>query len=202
VPTDRPSAPISSRRIGVLGGTFDPPHVGHLVLAVNVRYELALDEVLLVVANDPWQKTAHQRVTPADVRLALVRAAVGDVEGLEASDLEVRRGGTTYTADTLADLTAAEPGAELFLILGSDAAAGLPTWERAEDVRRLASIVVATRPGAEQGAPPPASSPTPAAPRLDVSSTDLRARVAAGRPLDFLAPPAVIECIREHRLYG
>jgi nicotinate-nucleotide adenylyltransferase len=115
----------------------------------------------------------------------------------------VRRGGTTYTADTLADLTAAEPGAELFLILGSDAAAGLPTWERAEDVRRLASIVVATRPGAEQGAPPPGWDWTPvAAPRLDVSSTDLRARVAAGRPLDFLAPPAVIECIREHRLYG
>ena len=203
MPTDRPPAPISSRRIGVLGGTFDPPHVGHLVTAVNVRHALGLDVVLLVVANDPWQKTSHQRVTPAEDRLALVQAAVGDVAGIEACDLEVRRGGTTYTADTLAELAAAEPGAELHLILGSDAAAGLPTWERAEEVRRRARIVVVTRPGAEEGAPPAGWSWTPVAtPRLDVSSTDLRARVADGRPLDFLVPPSVITCIRQRRLYA
>src|SRR5688572_4243255 len=91
-------------RIGVFGGTFDPPHVGHLVTAVNVRHELQLDVVLLVVANDPWQKSGDRRVTPAADRLAMVEAAVGEVEGLEVSDIEVRRGGTSYTADTLAAL--------------------------------------------------------------------------------------------------
>ena len=203
MPTDRPPAPISSRRLGVLGGTFDPPHIGHLVTAVDVRHALGLDQVLLVVANEPWQKTAHQRVTPAEVRLALVRAAVDDVEGITASDIEVRRGGTTYTADTLAELAAREPAAELYLILGSDAAAGLPTWERADEVRQRAHIVVVTRPGAEQGAPPQGWEWTPVdTPRLDVSSTELRARVAEGRPLDFLVPAAVIECIRKRRLYG
>ena len=202
MPTDGPPAPISSRRIGVLGGTFDPPHVGHLVTAVNVRHALALDVVLLVVANDPWQKTTHQRVTPAQDRLALVQAAIADVAGLEASDLEVRRGGTTYTADTLAELSAAEPGAHLFLILGSDAAAGLPTWERADEVRQRAHVVVVTRPGAEEGTPPAGWSWTPVTtPRLDVSSTDLRARAVDGRPLDFLVPPAVLTCIKQRRLY-
>ena len=186
----------------MLGGTFDPPHIGHLVTAVNVRHALGLDQVLLVVANDPWQKTSHQRVTPAEDRLALVRAAVRDVDGVEPSDLEIRRGGTTYTADTLAELAAGEPDGELFLILGSDAAAGLPTWERPDEVRQRARIVVVTRPGAEQGTPPPGWDWTPVAtPRIDVSSTELRARVADGRPIDFLAPAAVIECIRQRRLY-
>ena len=187
----------------MLGGTFDPPHIGHLVTAVDVRHALGLDEVLLVVANEPWQKTAHQRVTPAEDRLALVRAAVHDVEGITASDIEIRRGGTTYTADTLADLAAREPDAELYLILGSDAAAGLPTWERADEVRHRARIVVVPRPGAEQGTPPPGWEWTPVAtPRLDVSSTELRARVAEGRPIDFLVPAPVIACIRQRRLYG
>ena len=86
------------RRIGVFGGTFDPPHVGHLVVAVNVRHALALDVVLLVVANDPWQKSGTRRVSPAADRLAMVEAAVGEVDGLEASDLEMARGGTSYTA--------------------------------------------------------------------------------------------------------
>lgn len=190
------------RRIGVFGGTFDPPHVGHLVTAVNVRHELHLDVVLLVVANDPWQKTGARRVSPADDRLAMVTAAVGDVEGLEVSDIEVRRGGTSYTADTLAELQARYPSAELHLVLGSDAAEGLPTWERHEDVRRAAAIAVVTRPGSEHGTPPRGWRwTTVEAPRLDVSSTDLRARVADGRPLDYLLPAAVIDTIRRRSLY-
>jgi nicotinate-nucleotide adenylyltransferase len=190
------------RRIGVFGGTFDPPHVGHLVTAVNVRHELRLDVVLLVVANDPWQKTGARRVSPAEDRLAMVTAAVGEVEGLEPSDVEVRRGGTSYTADTLAELQERHPAAELHLVLGSDAAAGLLTWERHEDVRRRASVAVVTRPGAEQATPPPGWRwATVEAPRLDVSSTDLRARVADGRPLDYLLPPAVIDTIRRRHLY-
>lgn len=188
--------------MGVFGGTFDPPHVGHLVTAVNVRHALQLDVVLLVVANDPWQKSGARQVTPAADRLALVEAAVGDVEGLEASDLELRRGGTSYTADTLAELRVDHPDVEPFLVLGSDAAAGLPTWDRADEVRSAATIVVVTRPGAETGAPPDGWSwISVETPRLEVSSTDLRARVVDGRPLDYLLTPAVIDCIEARGLY-
>lgn len=188
--------------MGIFGGTFDPPHVGHLVTAVNVRHALALDVVLLVVANDPWQKSGERHITPAADRLAMVEAAVGDVEGLEASDIELRRGGTSFTADTLAELGRRHPDVERFLVLGSDAAAGLPTWERSEEVRKGATIVVVTRPGAEQGAPPEGWSwVSVETPRLEVSSTDLRARVLDGRPLDYLLPAAVIDCIEARGLY-
>lgn len=189
-------------RIGVFGGTFDPPHIGHLIVAADVRHALGLDTVLLVVANDPWQKSGTREVTRAALRLAMVEAAVGDVEGLDVSDVELRRGGTSYTADTLAELAARHPGAELFLVLGSDAAAGLPTWERVEEVRDLATVVVVTRPGAEDGRPPPGWDWVRVeTPRLDVSSTDLRARVAEGRPLDFLLPAPVIDRIHALGLY-
>jgi nicotinate-nucleotide adenylyltransferase len=189
-------------RVGVFGGTFDPPHVGHLVVAVNVRWELELDRVLLVVANDPWQKSTGRDISSPEDRLAMCRAAVGDVDGLEVSDVEVRRGGISYTADTLADLQGDEPSSELFLILGSDAAAALPTWERVDEVRELATVVVVTRPGAEEGIPPPGWDwRRVETPRLEVSSTDLRARVATGRPLDYLLTPPVIDCIRERGLY-
>ena len=186
----------------MFGGTFDPPHVGHLVTAVNVRHALSLDVVLLVVANDPWQKSGDRRITAASDRLAMVEAAVGDVEGLEASDLELRRGGTSYTADTLCEVRALEPDSELFLVLGSDAAAGLPTWERVDEVRAAATVVVVTRPGAEEAEPPPGWSwVTVESPRLEVSSTDLRRRVVDGRPLDYLLTPAVIDCIEARGLY-
>jgi nicotinate-nucleotide adenylyltransferase len=194
---DRPA----HERLGIFGGTFDPPHVGHLVVAVNVRHALRLDRLLLVVAGDPWQK-ADRSVSVAADRLAMAEAAVGEVDGLEASALEIERGGTSYTADTLAQLRDERPDAELFLVLGSDAAAGLPTWERAEEVRRLARIVVVTRPGAEEGRPPTGWDwTTVETPRLEVSSTDLRARVADGRPLDYLLTPAVIDTINRRGLY-
>lgn len=190
-------------RIGVFGGTFDPIHVGHLVTAVNVRHELSLDEVLLVVANDPWQKTGHQVVTPAQDRLAMVAAAIENVKGISASDVEIRRGGASYTADTLRDLAAEHPGAELFLILGSDAAAGLPTWEHVEEVRALSTLVVVTRPGFDGSAAPDG---WPAVqvevPRLEVASSDLRRRFADGRPLDWLVPAAAVRLIRERGLYA
>jgi nicotinate-nucleotide adenylyltransferase len=188
--------------VGIFGGTFDPPHVGHLVTAVNVRHALALDVVLFVVANDPWQKSDDRLVTPAADRFALVEAAVDGAEGLEASDIELRRGGTSYTADTLVDLSALYPAAELLLVLGSDAAAGLPTWERADEIRDRAAIAVVSRPGAEHGRPPDGWRWLGVeSPRLDVSSTDLRARAADGRPLDYLLAPAVIACIRARGLY-
>lgn len=189
------------RRIGILGGTFDPPHIGHLVMGVQVRDALALDAVLYVVAHEPWQKVGARAVSPSADRLALVEAAVADLEGLEASNLEIRRGGPSYTADTLATLHAEEPDAELWVVLGADAAAGLPTWERGDEVAELARIAVAAREG-ETG-PPPAGWSWRTVPmtRLDVSSTDVRRRVAEGRSIDVLVPPAVRSQIEARSLY-
>jgi nicotinate-nucleotide adenylyltransferase len=190
------------RRLGLFGGTFDPPHVGHLVTAVNVRHELGLDRVLLVVAGRPWQKVGTRDITPAADRYAMAEAAVGSVDGLEASRLEIDRPGMSYTADTLAELAAEDPGCELFVVLGSDAAAGLPTWERADEVRAAATIVVVERPGTREVEPPPGWSWVRVeVPRLEVSSTDLRARVADGRPLDYLLTPEVIATIEARGLY-
>jgi nicotinate-nucleotide adenylyltransferase len=189
-------------RLGIFGGTFDPPHVGHLVTAVNVRHDLRLDRLLLMVAGRPWQKLGTREITPAADRLAMVEAAVGSVDGLEASRLEIDRPGPSYTADTLEALRAEDAGCELFVVLGSDAAAGLPTWERADEVRSLATIVVVERPGTRGAEPPPGWSwERIEVPRLEVSSTDLRARVADGRPLDYLLTPEVIATIEARGLY-
>lgn len=196
---------MASERIGILGGTFDPVHVGHLVAAVNVRHDLALDRVLLVVANEPWQKAGTRAVTPADERLALVEAAVGDVEGLEASGVEIVRGGVSYTADTVAELQGAHPGAELFLVVGEDVAAALDSWERVDEIRRRVTLVVVTRPG-DFARPSPVlegwETATVEIPALEISSTDLRRRAATGRPLDYLVPAAAIHRIRERELYA
>ena len=191
------------RRIGVFGGTFDPVHVGHLVAAVNVRHALALDQLLLVVANVPWQKIGGRTVTPAEDRFAMVCAAVEGVDGLEASRLEIDRGGRSYTADTLAALAAADPTAELFCVVGEDVAASIATWDRVDDVRRLATLAVVNRPGGHR--PRGLEGWRVAAveiPALAISSTDLRARAADGRPLDYLVPAGAIRCIRERRLYA
>ena len=198
-----PSGTAAGERLGIFGGTFDPPHVGHLVTAVNVRHELALDRVLLVVSNIPWQKVGTRDISPAADRLAMVEVALAEVEGLEASPVELDAGGPSYTADTLATLLADDPSRELFVILGADAAAGVLTWERFDEVRDLATIVVVERPGAA-----PASAPAGwrwvqvEVPRLDVSSTDLRARAVDGRPLDYLVTHEVATWIEEHGLYG
>ena len=192
----------TGERLGIFGGTFDPPHVGHLVTAVNVRHELSLDRVLLVVADQPWQKVGTRDISPPDDRFAMVEAAVGDVEGLEASRIELDRGGMSYTADTLSQLLAADPTLDLYVILGSDAAVGLPGWERADEVRALSTIVVVERPGSGEGVPPLGWSWVRVeVPRLEVSSTDLRARVVDCRPLDYLLSPAVIETIERRGLY-
>jgi nicotinate-nucleotide adenylyltransferase len=193
---------VGRTRVGVFGGTFDPPHVGHLVTAVNVRFELRLDQVLLVVANVPWQKENDRRVSPPADRLALVRAAVADVAGLEASAIEIERGGPSYTADTLASVAElAATGAELFTILGRDAAAGFCTWERYEEVAARSTLVVVDRPGPALPLPTGFDWTRVQVPHLDVSSTDLRARVVDGRPLDFLVPPPVIAQMTARGMY-
>lgn len=192
-------------RIGILGGTFDPIHVGHLVAAVNARHTLGLDRVIMMVANIPWQKADTRAVSTAEDRLALVEAAVGGVEGVEAGSLEIERGGESYTADTLAALHETNPEAELFLIIGWDVAPALATWERYEEVQQLASLVVVNRPGS----PPPRQLTERGwrvlevtVPNLEISSSDLRARAADGRPLDYLIPAAGVRCIRARGMYA
>lgn len=194
-----------SERIGVFGGTFDPVHVGHLVAAVNARHDLGLERVVLVVANVPWQKAGLRQVTPAEDRFAMVEAAVSGVPGLEASRLEIDRGGPSFTADTVAELHARHPGAELYVIVGWDVSTELDSWDRFEEVRELATLVVVNRPG----------TPAPVGlvqqgwrvrevtvPNLEISSTDLRARAATGRPLDYLVPQAAVHVIRQRGLYS
>jgi len=196
-PSIRRLAPVE--RVGVLGGTFDPVHTAHIVVAVEVRAALALDRVLLVPAGDPWQKRGRV-VAPAHDRLALVEAAVDGIEGLEASAVEVEREGASVTADTLEVLAA--PGRELALVLGADAVANMHTWRRLDDTRHLATIVVVERDG-EHAQPPGAGWRVEHVriPRLDISSTDVRARLAAGRPIDGLVPPAVVRAIASRDLY-
>ncbi|MFM7045231.1 MAG: nicotinate-nucleotide adenylyltransferase [Ilumatobacteraceae bacterium] len=189
------------RRLGVFGGTFDPPHVGHLVAAVNVRHALSLDLVLLMVANDPWQKTGARSVTPAADRLAMVEAAVAEVAGLAAGRTEIDRGGPSFTADTLASLAVEHPHAELFTIVGDDAAAGFRTWERHEDVAARSRLVVVDRPGSQVDLPGGFDWLHVEVPHLEVSSTDLRARCADGRPLDYLVTEPVLAVIRDRGLY-
>ena len=192
----------AGRRLGVFGGTFDPVHVGHLVAAVNARHALGLDRVLLVVANQPWQKHARA-VTPAPDRFAVVEAAVTNMEGLEASALEVERGGPSYTADTLDELSRRYPDAELFLVIGADVADELDSWERMEAVRELATLVVVNRPGVRPTKPLSGwKAVSVEIPALDISSTDLRARAANGRPLDFLVPEPAVRLIRQRGLYA
>ena len=189
-------------RIGLFGGTFDPPHVGHLVTAVNVRHALNLDVVILMVANDPWQKSGARDVTTAEDRFAMVEAAVSVVDGVVAGRDEIDRGGPSYTADTLMALAEKHPGAELFTIVGDDAAAGLASWTRVEQVAEYSQLVVVDRPGAAVELPMQFNWLRVESPRLEVSSTDLRSRFSDGRPLDYLVTEPVLRVIEERGLYG
>ena len=192
----------ASLRIGLFGGTFDPPHVGHLVTAVNVRHALNLDSVILMVANDPWQKSGARDVTTAEDRFAMVEAAVSVVDGVVAGRDEIDRGGPSYTADTLMALAEKHPGAELFTIVGDDAAAGLTSWTRVDQVAQYSQLVVVDRPGVAVELPTQFNWLRVESPRLEVSSTDLRSRFSDGRPLDYLVTEPVLRLIEERGLYG
>ncbi len=185
--------------MGILGGTFDPPHLGHTALAQGVRRGLGLHRVLFLVANVPWQKTADQVVTPAEDRFAMAAAAVAGEEGLVASRLELDRGGVTYTVDSLEQLRRERPQDELFLIVGSDVVARLASWHRADELDTMCAIVAVVRPGAPRNNRPGVQWVDVITP--DVSSTAIRARVAAGESIDGLVAPAVGEYIVNHDLY-
>jgi nicotinate-nucleotide adenylyltransferase len=200
-PAPPASEPLPAReKLGIFGGTFDPVHVGHVVVAVQTRAALDLDRILVVVAGDPWQKRGKV-VASARQRLMLVEAAVEGVDGVEASAIEVERDAPSITADTLEVL--AGPHRELFLILGADAVANMPTWRRLEETRELATVVVVERAGDDRGEPPGPGWRVErvAIPRLDIASSELRDRLQAGLPVDGLVPPAVVRAIRSHGLY-
>jgi nicotinate-nucleotide adenylyltransferase len=193
-------------RVGVLGGTFDPVHTGHMILAEQARSQLALDLVLFVPAGEPWRK-AHRAITPAEHRLAMLRLAVEDNDAFGISDLELRRTGPTYTADTMEALAGERLDDEFYLIVGSDALADLPNWHEPERIVQHAVLAVAPRNESQLGAAalsiPGLAARTEAfeMPRIDISSTGIRARVAAGRTIRYLVPAPVERYIAEHRLY-
>jgi nicotinate-nucleotide adenylyltransferase len=173
-----------------------------LVTAVNVRHALNLDIVILMVANDPWQKSGARDVMTAEDRFAMVEAAVSAVDGVIAGRDEIDRGGPSYTADTLMTLAEKHPGAELFTIVGDDAAAGLTSWTRVDQVAEYSQLVVVDRPGVAVDLPKQFNWLRVESPRLEVSSTDLRSRFSDGRPLDYLVTEPVLHVIEQRGLYG
>ena len=192
-----------------MGGTFDPPHLGHLAAARTVRDALGLDLVVLMVAGEPWQKVAQRSVSPAEIRLAMVEALVEGEKSIVAGDDEVRRGGPTYTVDTLRALTTRHPDVTYYLILGSDAAANLSTWREADEVVRLSNLVVVHRPGQDR-IDPRAATPSPKSlgtvtfvemDPVDVSSSGIRAAVSLGRSAEPDTTAAVSRLIARHGLY-
>jgi len=186
-----------SRSVGLLGGTFDPPHVGHLAVARAALDALALDEVRLLVAGDPWMK---QGVSPAAVRLRLARAAVAEVPGLVVDAREARRDGPTYTIDTLRELVAEEPGVDWVFVLGADAAASLPRWRGARELLELCRFVAVPRPGHPLPDLPEGVELLDVEP-VPVSSTRVREAAAAEEPLEGLVPPAVARLVVDLGLY-
>ena len=190
-----------TRRIGLFGGTFDPPHVGHLVAAHQVRELHGLDEVWLVVANEPWQKDGTRSITDVSTRMMWVAASIDGVAGLAVSDIEVRLGGPSYTIDTLAALEAQHPDVAWSVIVGADAAGGLDSWHRAEELREMADVIVVNRPGDHPPRPPGWRVSGVEIPPLDVSSSELRAMVAAGRSIRFLVRDAVAESVQTLGVY-
>jgi nicotinate-nucleotide adenylyltransferase len=199
--------PVPERpdRVGILGGTFDPPHLGHVAAGRAVMGRLGLDRLLLVVANDPWQKSGQRAVSPAEDRYALTEALAAEIPGAAASRLEIDRGGPSYSVDTAEELSAgagARP-VELFLVVGADLVPELGTWHRAEDLAGLVTLAVVSRPAADATVVPPGWRAVRVdGPQVAVSSSEVRDRLAAGEPVDDLVPPAVIRCIRRRGMYA
>jgi len=190
-------------RIGVMGGTFDAIHHGHLVAAEEARYAFDLERVLFVPAGTPWQKEAE--VTAAEHRFAMTSLATRDNAAFEISRIEIDREGPTYTIDTLRSLHADRAEAQLFFITGADAILEILTWKDPDEALRLATFVAVTRPGhdlaelASRGLAGRVE--VLEIPALAISSTEIRRRVAAGRPIRYLVPDAVAGYIAEHGLY-
>jgi nicotinate-nucleotide adenylyltransferase len=195
-------------RLGILGGTFNPPHLGHLVCAQEAYLQLRLQRVILIPVRIPPHKPIDDE-PGCEHRLELCRRAVAGDERFEVSDLEVRRPGPSFTVDTLKALHETTPDSELFLILGGDVAAGLPQWREPETVLSLATVAIAKRRGTSREAVDAALGTLRGGeraeffrmPRIGVSSTMVRRRVRAQEPIRYLVPDAVASYIAEHDLY-
>jgi nicotinate-nucleotide adenylyltransferase len=194
------------RRIGLFGGSFDPVHNAHLALARAALRELALDEVRWIPAGQPWQKT--RTLTDAAHRAAMVALAIEGEPRFVLDSIELQRAGPSYMLDTVRELQAAQPGAQWFLLLGQDQHAGLPSWHGADELVQRVTLAVAARPGASvepQGGhdqmPAGVTVHPVTLPLMDVSSTGVRARCAAGQPIGHLVPEKVASYIEEHGLY-
>ena len=189
-------------RLGLLGGTFDPPHFGHLVAAQEAALELDLQKVIfLPAAQNPLKQ--GELVSPAEDRCRMVELAIAGNSHFGLSRADLDRPPPSYTADLLRTLQAEEPGRELFFLVGADIVPELPRWQRLDEILRLATLVAVNRPGWPE---PDLSNVDPRVrllrvPGVAVSSTDLRARVRTARPIRYLTPDAVAEYIQQRRLY-
>ncbi len=195
-------------RIGILGGTFNPPHLGHLVAAQEAYRELALDQVMLIPAGTPPHKPVDDE-PGAEHRLELCRLAIAGDDRFSVSDLELRRDGPSFTVDTLEQLRSQSPSDDLFLILGGDIAAGLPRWHEPERVLELATVAIAKRRGTAKEAVQEALAQLKGGerasffqmPRIGISSTMVRRRVRAGQPIRYFVPDGVMHYIEANGLY-
>lgn len=190
------------RRIGLFGGSFDPVHLGHLLVAEAAREELELDRVFFIpTARSPFKP--DNQPAPDELRAAMLRLALAGRTHCEVDEQEFHRGGVSYTVDTVREYAKRFPGSELFWLIGADNVAKLPEWHRAPELAELAQFVAIPRPGESA-----VSFPAPFRGQLlrgfpfGVSSSQIRARVKAGLPIDLLVPAAVAETIRNHRLYA
>jgi nicotinate-nucleotide adenylyltransferase len=200
--------PKRSERIGILGGTFDPPHIGHVAAARAVQDALSLDRLLLVVANDPWQKSPTRQISPAEDRFALTEALADAIPGVEASRVEIDRGGPSYsvvTAEEIRDQAARQgrPEPELYLVVGADLVPDLESWERARDLKRLVTLAVVSRPTAPEPVVPSGWRVAWVdGPQVDVSSSAVRQALARGDQIENMVPDAVVRCLRLRDMYA
>lgn len=191
---------MSKIRLGVMGGTFDPIHYGHLVAASEAASAFGLDKVLFVPTGEPWQK---QTITDADHRLAMTKLAIAGNSLFEISTVDVRRSGPTYTIDTLREIHESNPEADIYFITGADSIAQIDSWKDSSQIWPLAHFVGVTRPGHSLEVPKSAAGDVSLLeiPALAISSTDIRARVESGKPIDYLLPDSVIDYIHANNLY-
>lgn len=187
------------KKIGILGGTFNPPHIGHLIIANEVRHAFELDEVRLIPTASPPHKNTSSEITATE-RLQMVTLAAAEIDGVSASSFEVDRGGISYTYDTISALVESEPDAEFYFIIGGDMIDMLHTWHRIEELVELVTFIGVGRPGTRGETELPVT--MVAIPEIDLSSTLIRKRFAENGTVAFLIPPAVESFIRKEGLYG